>query len=73
MKEGGGKRPSPVRPSLQHELLEVVVKNRVLHVAEDQADVLRVDGRGEVVVQGLLLLVPAFATETVHQEFLHVS
>lgn len=36
---------------------------------EHQADVLGVDGGGEVVVQGLLLLVPALAAEALHQEF----
>lgn len=49
------------------------MKNGILHVTEDEADVLRVDRSGEVVVQGLLLLVPAFVTETFHQEFLDVS
>lgn len=49
------------------------MKNGILHVAENKADVLRVDGGGEVVVQGLLLLVPAFVPETFHQEFLDVS
>lgn len=49
------------------------MKNSILHVTENQADVLRVDSSGEVVVQGLLLLVPAFVTETFYQEFLDVS
>lgn len=49
------------------------MKDSILHVAENEADVLRVDSSGEVVVQGLLLLVPAFVTETFHQEFLDVS
>lgn len=49
------------------------MKNSILDVAENQADVLRVDRGGEVVVQGLLLLVPPLVPETFHQEFLDVS
>lgn len=49
------------------------MENGILDVTEHEADVLRVDGGGEVVIQGLLLLVPAFAAETLHQEFLDVS
>lgn len=49
------------------------MKNSILHVPENQADVFRVDSSGEVVVQGLLLLVPALVPETFHQEFLDVS
>lgn len=59
--------------SLEHELLEVVVEDGVLHVSEHQADVLRVDGGGEVVVQRPLLLVPASAPEALHQKLLDVS
>lgn len=40
------------------------MQNSILHVTEDQADVLCVDSSGEVVVQGLLLLVLAFVMET---------
>lgn len=58
--------------SLQHELFEVVVQDGVLDVAKDQANVLRVNGGGEVVVEGLLLLVSALVPETIHQELLHV-
>ena len=49
------------------------MQDGVLDVAEHQPDVLGVDGRGEVVLQGLLLLVPALAAETLHQELLDVS
>ncbi len=58
--------------SLQHELFEVVVQDGVLHVAKDQANVLRVNGGGEVVVEGLLQLVSALVPETIHQELLHI-
>lgn len=58
--------------SLQHELFEVVVQDGVLDVAKDQANVLRVNGGGEVVVEGLLLLVSALVPETIHQELLHI-
>lgn len=54
--------------SLEHELFEVVVEDGVLDVPEHQPDVLRVDGRGEVVVQGLLGGVASLGPEAVHHE-----
>lgn len=57
---------------LEHELLEVVVENGVLDVPEHQPDVLRVDGRGEVVIQGLLCGVAPLGLEALHHEGLHV-
>lgn len=62
-----------VSSSLEHKLLEVVMKDCVLHVSEHKADVLCVDGGGEVVVQWPLLLVPAFPPEAFHQKLLDVS
>lgn len=59
-------------PSLQHQLLEVIVQDGVLDVAEHQPDVLSVDGRGEVVVEGLLLLLAALFAEAFYQEALDV-
>ena len=59
-------------PSLQHQLLEVVVQDGVLDVAEHQADVLGVDGCGEVVVERLLLLLAALFPEAFYQEALDV-
>ena len=58
--------------SLEHELFEVVVEDGVLDVAEHQPDVLRVDGCGEVVVQGLLGGVASLGAEAVHHEGLDV-
>lgn len=65
--------PSCSAPSLQHQLFEVVVQDGVLDVTEHQADVLGVDGRGEVVVQRLLLLFSALLAKALHQEALHVG
>lgn len=57
---------------MEHELFEVVMEDGVLDVPEHQPDVLRVDGRGEVVVQGLLGGVASLGTETLHHERLDV-
>uniref|UniRef100_A0AAY5KUV0 Uncharacterized protein n=1 Tax=Esox lucius TaxID=8010 RepID=A0AAY5KUV0_ESOLU len=45
----------------------------VLDVSEHQANVLRVNGRGEVVVQGFLRRLPPLPPEAFHQEALHVG
>lgn len=58
-------------PSLQHDVLEVLLQDGVLHGVEHEADVLGVDGGGEVVEQRLAT-VPALAVEALHQEALHV-
>lgn len=58
--------------SLEHELFEVVVQDGVLDVPKHQPDVLRVDGGGEVVVQGLLSTVAPLGPEAVHHERLDV-
>lgn len=58
--------------SLEHELFEVVMEDGVLDVPEHQPDVLRVDGRGEVVVQGLLGGVASLGSEALHHEPLDV-
>lgn len=57
---------------MEHELLEVVVQDGVLDVPEHQPDVLRVDGRGEVVVQGLHGGVASLGPEALHHERLDV-
>lgn len=54
--------------SLEHELFKVVVEDGVLDVPEHQPDVLRVDGCGEVVVQGLLAGIAPLGPEAVHHE-----
>lgn len=59
-------------PSLQHERLEVAVEDRVLDGVEDDLDVVRVDGGGEVVVERGLGLA-AHVGEHVEQEHLHVA
>lgn len=59
--------------SLEHELLEVVVQDGVLDVPEHQPDVLRVDGGGEVVVEGLLRGVAPPGPEALHHEGLDVG
>jgi len=58
---------------LEHELFEVVVEDGVLDVPEHQPDVLRVDGRGEVVVQRLLGGVAPLGPEALHHERLDVQ
>lgn len=73
IKNTKGIKTASLCPSLEHELLEVIMENSILDIPEHQADVLRVDCSGEVVVQGLLLLVPALVPETFHQKFLDVS
>lgn len=57
---------------MEHELFEVVMEDGVLDVPEHQPDVLRVDGRGEVVVQGLLGGVASLGPEALHHERLDV-
>uniref|UniRef100_A0A3B4C6M8 Uncharacterized protein n=1 Tax=Pygocentrus nattereri TaxID=42514 RepID=A0A3B4C6M8_PYGNA len=52
--------------------MHAIEMHGVLDVTEDQPNVLGVDGSGEVVVKGLLLLVPPLVPETCHQEVLHV-
>lgn len=58
--------------SLQHELFEVVMQDGVLDVSEHQPDVFRVDGRGEVVVEGLLCGIASLGPEAVHHERLDI-
>uniref|UniRef100_A0AAY4CJ73 Uncharacterized protein n=1 Tax=Denticeps clupeoides TaxID=299321 RepID=A0AAY4CJ73_9TELE len=48
------------------------MQDGVLNIAEDEPNVLCVDGRGEVVVERLLLLFPPLAAETLHQKILHI-
>lgn len=48
------------------------MQDGVLDITENQSNVLCINGCGEVVVEWLLLLVPALVTETLHQELLHV-
>lgn len=55
------------RRSLQHDVLEVLLQDGVLDGVEDEADVLRVHRRREVVEQRLAS-VPPFAAERLHQE-----
>lgn len=58
-------------PSLQHDVLEVLLQDGVLDGVEHEADVLRVDGRGEV-VEERLAAVPPLPVEALHQVTLHV-
>lgn len=48
------------------------MQDGVLDVSEDKANVLSVDGRGEVVVEWLVLLLAALVAEARHEELLHV-
>lgn len=57
---------------MEHELFEVVMQDGVLDVSEHQLDVLRVDGRGEVVIQGLLGGIASLGPEALHHERLDV-
>lgn len=66
------RRYSLFGPSLQHEGFEVAVEDRVLDGVEDDLDVVRVDGGGEVVVERGLGLA-AHVGEHVEQEHLHVA
>ena len=59
------------RSSLQHDVLEVLLQDGVLDRVEDEADVLRVDGGGEVVEEGPAA-VPPSPVEALHQVGLHV-
>ncbi len=57
---------------MEHELFEVVMEDGVLDVPEHQPDVLCVDGRGEVVVQGLLGGIASLGPEALDHERLDV-
>lgn len=48
------------------------MQNGVLDIPEHQPDVLSVDGRGEVVVQWLVLLLAALFAEALHQKALDI-
>lgn len=65
--------PGPAaRPlSLQHDVFEVLLQDGVLHGVEDEADVLGVDGGGEVVEERLAAVAP-LPVEALHQVALHV-
>lgn len=58
-------------PSLQHDVLEVLLQDGVLDSVEHEANVLCVDGRGEVVEQGFAA-VPSLPVKALHQVTLHV-
>lgn len=58
-------------PSLQHDVLEVLLQDGVFDGVEHKADVLGVDGRGEVVEERLAAVAP-LAVEALHQIGLHV-
>lgn len=64
---GGGREPPQGERSLQHDVFEVLLQYGVLDGVEDKADVLRVDGGGEVVEQRLAP-VPPLTAERLHQE-----
>jgi hypothetical protein len=57
--------------SLQHDVFQVLLQDRVLHSMKHEADVLGVYGGGEVVEQGLAA-VPALPVEALHQVALDV-
>lgn len=59
--------PAGREQSLQHYVLQVLLQYGVFDGVEDEADVLRVDGGGEVVEQRLAP-VPPLAAERLHQE-----
>lgn len=48
------------------------MQDGVFDITEDKANVLCVNGSGEVMIQGLLLLLPALVAEALHQERLHI-
>lgn len=48
------------------------MQDGVFDITEDEANVLCVDGGGEVMVKGLLLLFSTLVTEALDQELLHV-
>jgi hypothetical protein len=58
-------------PSLEQQTLQIPVQNDLLHVLEDDFDVLGVDGRREMVIQHLPRL-PLHAGEHRQDELLHV-
>lgn len=60
-----------IKKSLQHYVLKVFLKNGVFDGIEDEANVLSVNGSGEV-VEKWLAAVATFAVEALHQIGLHV-
>lgn len=64
-------RAGCVLKSLQHDVLQVLLQDGVFNGVEDEADVLRVDGRGEV-VEERLAAVAALALEALHQVVLDI-
>lgn len=57
--------------SLQHDVLQILLQDGVLHSMKHEADVLRVDGGGEMVEQWLAAI-PSLAVETLDQVALDV-
>lgn len=45
----------------------------VFDISEDEADILGVNGRGKVMVEGFHLLLTPLTTEAFHQELLYIS